>query len=206
MSYQIIVDGIKFTRDKKTGYYLASKKVGNKRPRLHVYIWEKNNGQVPKGYEIHHKDGDKDNNDISNFELLPRGKHQELHGADIKNNEVLLEKMRTNLKENATPKASEWHKSKEGREWHRKHAIEVSKNLSEKEFICSNCGKTFNKKPQGNIKFCSNKCKSAWRRKQGLDNITRVCEICGKKFEVNKYSTTKTCSKQCAANLRKKNR
>ena len=35
------VDGYKFRKDSKTGYYLSSKKIDGRRPRLHVYVWEK---------------------------------------------------------------------------------------------------------------------------------------------------------------------
>ena len=52
-------NGLKFTRDDKTGYYLNS----TIRKRLHRCVWEYYNGEIPKGYHIHHKDNDKSNND-----------------------------------------------------------------------------------------------------------------------------------------------
>jgi sugar lactone lactonase YvrE len=64
-------NGIKFTRDEKTGYYLNS----TIRKRLHRYVWEFYNGKIPEGYQIHHKDKDKSNNDISNLELMPFSAH-----------------------------------------------------------------------------------------------------------------------------------
>ena len=66
-----------------------------------------------------------------------------------------------------------------------------------KKFICQNCGKEFEALPFGNHNFCSNSCKSAYRRKNGIDNEIRICEICGKEFEINKYSKTRFCSKKC---------
>lgn len=47
----------------------------------HRYIWEKANGPIPDGYEVHHKDEDKTNNDISNLECIPISKHRSLHSA-----------------------------------------------------------------------------------------------------------------------------
>ena len=52
-------NGLKFTRDDKTGYYLNS----TIEKRMHRYVWEFYNGPIPKGYDIHHKDEDKANNE-----------------------------------------------------------------------------------------------------------------------------------------------
>ena len=40
-----------------------------KNRKVHVLEWEKHNGPKPAGHDIHHKDHDKQNNDISNLEL-----------------------------------------------------------------------------------------------------------------------------------------
>lgn len=42
---------------------------------LHRYVWEKNNGPIPPGYHIHHKDGNKLNSEISNLECLSASNH-----------------------------------------------------------------------------------------------------------------------------------
>ena len=39
------VDGYKFRKDTKTGYYLSTKKIGVSRLRLHVYVWKKHKFQ-----------------------------------------------------------------------------------------------------------------------------------------------------------------
>ena len=51
---------------------------------------------------------------------------------------------------------------------------------------CENCGKDYYSICNGRNKLCSNKCKSAYRRKIGVDNIEKKCIKCGGKFEVNK--------------------
>ena len=56
---------------------------------------------------------------------------------------------------------------------------------------CENCGKDYYSICNGRNKFCSNKCKSAYRRKIGVDNIEKKCIKCGEKFEVYKYSKRK---------------
>lgn len=70
-------DGLSFRRNKRTGYFLNAKT----HKRLHVYVWEYYNGcEVPKGYHIHHKDHDKNNNEIENLALLSASEHASLHG------------------------------------------------------------------------------------------------------------------------------
>lgn len=61
-----IIDGRKFT-PRPEGYWRAT--LGD-RKQLHIYIWEKHNGKMPKGHGIHHKDLDRSNNRISNLECL----------------------------------------------------------------------------------------------------------------------------------------
>ena len=79
----IVVDGMKFARDARTGYYLHSKSGGVSGIRLHRYIWEKHNGPIPSGYEIHHIDHDKENNDITNLALLTVEDHRAIHSAEL---------------------------------------------------------------------------------------------------------------------------
>lgn len=48
--------------------------------RLHRLIWEDFYGQkIPDGFEIHHIDMDRENNNISNLMLLSREDHIKLH-------------------------------------------------------------------------------------------------------------------------------
>ena len=200
--YQVVLDGVKYTKDSTTGYYLGSRShpTTGKRERLHRAVWMKHYGVIPKGYEIHHKDEDKDNNDINNLEALKMVDHKSIHS----NKEFHKERMRVRAAKNQ-PLAAEWHSTSEGKLWHKKHFYEQWDKWESKESNCLNCGNEFSAKVTHNqTKFCSNKCKSTWRRKQGLDNESRVCVICEKEFQVNKYSKTKTCSRQCAGKLRSK--
>ena len=191
-------DGIKFTRDDATGYYLNS----TLRKRIHRYVWEKHYGSIPDGYEIHHKDFNKSNNNIENLELIKKERHASIHGR-----ENGIANVESGLLDEIRPLTKKWHKSDEGRRWHKKH-YEKNKNklYQEKEFVCDWCGKHYISTINGRNRFCSNRCKSAWRRASGIDDEERECIICGKKYTVNKYSKTKTCSKSCASKYAYRNR
>lgn len=192
-------NGLMFTRDETTGYYLCSKKTdGNSRKRMHVYVWEYYNGKVPKGYEIHHADGDKSNNNISNLQCLAAETHRKYHADNI--SEEQIERLR-NAQKKAILKAPDWHKSEEGKKWHKQHGKKTWANRTHNEYVCTYCGKRFetlNAYSLGSNTFCSNKCKSAYRRKSGVDNVMRKCELCGKEFEINKYAKKRFCSVQCS--------
>ncbi|EQK42759.1 HNH endonuclease family protein [[Clostridium] bifermentans ATCC 638] len=190
----IILDGMKFTATGGKKYHYNS----GIRKHLHQYIWEKTNGPIPKGHEIHHIDLDANNNDISNLQLLTIAEHKKIH-KELSWNEERREWARNNLIENARPKASEWHGSDEGKEWHRKHYEKYKDKIQQKQkYICECCGNEFEAIKKPNNRFCSNNCKSKWRRNSGIDNVERECEYCKNIFIVNKYSKAKTCSLSCA--------
>jgi len=56
----------------------------NKEVNYHVWVWENYyKKRVPKGYVIHHKDGNPKNNDISNLECMTTEEHKRYHGSNI---------------------------------------------------------------------------------------------------------------------------
>lgn len=193
-------DGRKFTRDEKTGYYLCSTKDSTgSRKRMHVYVWEYYNGLVPEGYHIHHIDGCKSNNTIENLQLLSATEHEKLHGEMLTDEQI--ECARKNMMK-ASVASKEWHGSKEGHEWHKKHYEKMKdKMYVNKQFTCIVCGRQF-ESPNTQSKFCCNNCKSKYRRREGIDNIEDKCIVCGKTFVKNKYAKKETCSKECATKLR----
>lgn len=196
-------DGIRFYRDKR-GYWLSSRIKGIDRPkRLHHYVWEKFNGPIPERHHVHHIDHDTDNNEIENLELVEQSEHLK-HHAKFQDKEWC----RNNLNEVARPKAIEWHKSEQGREWHRKHYENTREKLHKRVTItCKMCGKEVDVGLGGmGNKFCSNACKSQYRRKIGIDNVEVSCEWCGGKFYTNKYTPAKYCSKECRLKGRHENK
>lgn len=187
---KIIFNDLVYTRDDKTGYHLNS----TLRKRLHRSIWEHHNGEIPEGYHIHHVDGDKSNNDIENLQLLSASQHQYLHGKQIEN----IEKMRR-IQVEGRMKAGIWHKSEEGRQWHKQHYEKHKDTLYKKETKkCACCGDEFETVISKTNLYCSNKCKSKARRESGVDDVTKECEFCGKPFVSNKYQKKRFCSKTCS--------
>lgn len=89
----------------KDGYWVvSSRKEGNKNKRLHRLIWEEHYGSIPKGYIIHHKDGDVKNNNINNLEMLSNFKHNSLHKKNNKNTLKKYAYIRRRGKEHKTGK------------------------------------------------------------------------------------------------------
>ena len=185
-------DGKKWWRDNK-GYYRRQGLI------LHREIWKKFKGSIPKNYHIHHIDKNKDNNDISNLQCLTASEHLRLHakGAEAK-------EWARKLCERIRPLTKIWHKSEKGREWHRKHAQQFNfGNWEPKSFTCLECHTNFKSSKLSNTKFCSNACKSKFRRKSKVDNITLICIICSSPFDRNKYGKSQCCSRKCAGQMRK---
>lgn len=198
MDYQIHFEK-KFYKDHKTGYWISTTK---QKIRAHRWVWENINGKIPKGYHIHHKDGDKSNNDIKNLMMLSAFEHISYHARQEKNVSRAKEWM-----EEIRPLTKAWHASDEGKAWHRYHALKCKfGNNDPIEYLCENCGTKFHSKKLSRTKFCSNACKSARRRLLGLDNIETECCICKSLFTKNKYSKCLTCSRTCAAELQWKRR
>jgi hypothetical protein len=61
-------NGNEYTPAAAKGYYRRTREP---RTMLHYDIWEFHNGPVPDGHQIGHKDGNKENNDITNLVCLP---------------------------------------------------------------------------------------------------------------------------------------
>ena len=192
-------NGIVFIPDEK-GYYRAK---NDFMVYMHRVVWEFYNTKIPDGYEIHHIDFDRSNNNISNLQLLTVTEHKKLHGNLLTDEQRNWK--RTNLIQNAQPKAIEWHKSDAGKELH-KTLIAQQRELGvfKHRLTCTNCGKVFIGEKRSKNVFCSNACKSAYRRKSKTDDVERVCEVCGTPFFANKYKKTKTCSRSCANRYRAK--
>lgn len=170
---------------------------------MHRFVWLCEKGEIPKGYDIHHIDHDKGNNDISNLELVTRGVHNKLHWEELPDDEK--QKRIANINNNSRPKAVEWHKSEKGAKLHkelgdRMRGVKKPKNT---ECTCFLCGKKF-MAVKSSAKWCSGVCASQFRRDNHLDDVERVCCICGKTFMVNKYSNATTCSRKCAYASRNK--
>lgn len=158
-------------------------------------------GEIPKEYDVYHKNEDKDNNEISNLTLLHGPKHQKYHSNKemIKHHDEYVER----FKKFAHPAAAIWHGSEVGRAWHVKQwEISLKPSIETKVAKkCVVCGEEY-QSPLANEKksmFCSKKCKAKYRRDNKLDHIDKECLICGNVFSSNRYDKIVACSRKCAA-------
>ena len=142
----IIVNGFRYFRD-KYGYYNLSQKNKLKHPelerRLHRAIWKSYNGEIPKGYHIHHKDHNKENNDISNLELISPSAHSIHHHSNGQTLKWWHSRAGRAANKRGREKCKEWHASEEGYKWHSEHQKETMRKHRVQE-ICQECGCLFN--------------------------------------------------------------
>lgn len=193
-------NGVKFTRDDATGYYLNS----TIRKRLHRVVYEHHHGEIPAGFHIHHKNCNRADNRIENLEAHPPGDHASLHWDQ--DDGTRRAQVIANIQVGAE-KAKKWHASKEGRKWHSEHAKGASSPLNRiHKCTCLNCAKRFKVHGIRAAKYCSNACKSAHRRALRVDMEERTCVICGVHFLGTKWPKTVTCGASCRSTLGYQNR
>ena len=147
---------------------------------LHRDVWEYHNGPIPDGYVVHHKDENKLNNDISNLEAIPDRNHRQYHSP------------------NFVEKSTEWHQSEQGRLQHSEQGKELWENRDPVKAVCEFCSNTYETFFPERTRVCSNNCKSALRRKEGVDNEDRICKTCNETFSTNKYSKILCCGRECS--------
>lgn len=166
----------------KNGYYFLHTTRNCERrnaKQLHRAVWEYYNGKIPYGFQIHHIDGNKDNNDISNLECLSIHDHLSMHSkAEMEKNTMHREL----FQKNGIEAARKWHKSPEGIEWHKEHAKCMSKTYGKTfHHVCKECGKDFFGGLQA--EFCCNPCMQKFKywQKRGKRPLPK-CKWCGKEF------------------------
>ena len=141
------------------GFYFQRKGV-----RLHRTVWEHFNGPIPKGFHVHHINGDRGINGISNLELVEQSEHLSFHGKQKPPSAT--EKWRLAMQEGAR----RWHGSPAGRKWHSEHAKEyIHKIIADKiKKNCELCGKEFMaiRVHANRSKFCHPNCKAKALRKR----------------------------------------
>lgn len=85
----------------------------------------------------------------------------------------------------------------------KKHGIDHYNSREPIEKKCDCCADTFKTKTRRKAdRFCSNKCKSKWRRDNKVDHIEKNCTHCGVAFFSNKYDKGIYCSKSCGLHSR----
>lgn len=165
--------------------------------QLHRAVWEFYNGPIPDGYHIHHVDGNKDNNDISNLECISAKEHLSMHSKKLMQDPERRQKNRQHLSK-IQELAKEWHSSDEGMEWHRKHTAEsIAKAWEKVERTCTVCGKKYIATARSH--YCSQLCERharEARRGHIVRGKVRQCVRCGKTFEATN-GIQSYCSRDC---------
>ena len=181
-------------------FYLCGNYFQHRGKRLHIAVWKYHNGEIPKRYNVHHIDEDRTNNQIENLCLMPAEMHTSFHQREEKRREY----QKRHIKD-MQELAKEWHKSEDGRKVHSENAKKQWEDAEPIKYICTECGKEFESRhhygPEEN-RFCSQNCRTAYRRHNRTDDVDRVCAYCGKTFRVNKYSKSECCSRECAVKRR----
>lgn len=67
----------------RTDGYIQITSGPHKGKLLHRLIYEEVYGPIPKGYAIHHIDGDKTNNNPGNLMILTKSNHHRLHTSGV---------------------------------------------------------------------------------------------------------------------------
>lgn len=180
---EIYFDGKRFTRF--GNYWRSARKF------LHRAVWEFHYGQIPKGWHVHHKDENRENNDVSNLELVHGREHLSRH-----------HKGHGRRPQSALDALPAWRASPAGQQSMSESGKRNAINLRVTgKFFCEQCGKCYTTKKTGGNRFCSNACKSAWRRATGLDRRCAVCSVCGVEFQTPKSKPAETCSRSCGRKL-----
>ena len=213
----------------------------------HRLIYEDCVGELPENtlmYNVHHRDGNSMNNVPSNLELVTRAQHASIHKRGIKYSDEkreLFSKAMQRLEQTRSPEyiekranhlkrigklTKEWHGSKEGKEWHRKHwSKSIGKYIGQQIVkVCEFCGEEYSVcySQQKRSKFCSITCGSKGyrklrfekygmsdkeRRKKGIIDERSLspfvdsnpCVVCGKVTSVRKNILKRKlfCSLEC---------
>lgn len=167
---------------------------------LHQEVWKDAHGvdAIPEGFHVHHADHDTENNAPDNLVLIQASAHATHHMTTPERQEMSREAIKV-----AQEAARAWHSSPEGVAWHSEHGRQQWEKREPRRGTCDQCGEPFDTLAISPVRFCSNRCKSAWRRESGLDDEDRTCPVCGQMFRVNRYSQSRSCSRRCAWVLRR---
>jgi hypothetical protein len=177
-------------------YYTGRSPKFNKFSSLHRALWSFYKGEIPPDKVLHHIDGNGKNNSLENLELVCPKEHLSRHSllpGSWSQSQACKDGLRLQ-----NEKAKEWHRSEEGRAWHREQAKISLPGVRGLRYpkVCEVCRKDYEGKTLLQ-KFCSNACKTRDRILKRWDFRDRPCCICGTLFNCNKYALKKTCSEKC---------
>jgi len=170
----------------RTGHFMNSS-------GIHRIIWAYYHGFIEQSQDVHHKNEDKSDNDISNLKSLTKAEHKREH-LPKKNFEKIC--VQCGCKFLGVYNAK-FCSDKCRRTFENAKRTRVIK-------ICKNCGRAFDcRKDDLDCVFCSRECHYEFRNK--ISSLNRVCGWCGKKFKAKRKSQ-KFCCNSCSASAREFNK
>lgn len=141
---------------------------------LHREIWASVNGPIPKGFEVHHKNGDKTDNRIENLQLLSTREHRSHHAEQFLRTPEAKVKAAVNSLATRQKNASE----REGR-----------------DLRCCICNRIYHSRAKHPRRFCSQRCIDKARSRRHEPDAG-ICEHCAKGYRRTKRNQ-RYCSKRC---------
>ena len=193
---------------------------------LHRQIWIDNNGEIPEGYVIHHKDNNPLNNDIDNLQLEEKGIHMSKHMLSEERRQKSIEngkkqsarliKQLREWRENNPDIAHEVYSRNGKKQWKKakKQLLKWCEDNKEKHReICSKNGKRNIVYLQAGLKKWREENPDLYKElnKNNIKSIigepkTAICKECGKTFTYRRKTGAKYCSNSCGAKSRRRNR
>ena len=158
----------------KSGYFISQY------TRIHRAVWEFHNGAIPKGYEIHHADNDKSNNQIENLVCVTRAEHTKLHYPP---KTFICQVCGKSFVSKGNPKRCPDCRAELKRQREEKRSVKKVKPFKPRKFM------TQSKCPLDATSRCPKPI------------AEKICPVCGKPFK-GRHSWQKTCSLACGVRLR----
>lgn len=123
---------------------------------LHRAVWRHHHGDIPSGHDVHHVNGDFNNNDLSNLECSPHGEHMRRHWQSWKSDPEVIGRMVA------------WTTTEEGKQVLRRNGRVVWEGVEPKTYLCRGCGVSFQSRcKSGRAFYCSARCREAHYRHLG---------------------------------------
>lgn len=184
----VVFNGVVYRKSPSQRYYSRTR-VRQKALLLHREVWAHHHGPIPAGYEVHHKDGNTENNDVSNLECLTSSEHAKRHHPG-------------GWRLRPCPVCGALFSREGNREVFCSHVC-ANRGRKPRQFTCTQCGACFSSNGYGRygsvVRFCSDACGEAYRYRQR--GTPRECAWCGEVFPA-KHRVSKFCSSRCAARHR----
>lgn len=184
-----------------TGRYYQSGRKDQPERILHRRVWADANGPIPEGFDVHHKDGDWTNNDLSNLEVVDAAEHRRSHTQENMPDPAFRKRALEGL-EKAREAAGPWHATAEGLAWHKKNGKASWEGRAPVKAACTVCGKTYETYFPSRSRYCSKACAEREAYHTRYKDDVKTCLYCGKEFACNRYRKQTCCSRVCANRLR----